>query len=136
MITLGQLGVHSSPPPDIDPHEPRVMWADYKLSTIGGKDCIVVSWDIGSAYTNTIKLQSVKSMDDPNPVWKLDHTLYAEWFPKVVYCNVYGITHDSSPGSALHPSNAAFLGSSGLDGILNRFIVERDILPDDIWTNG
>lgn len=149
-VHLGQLTVVPSLPKNNDLTEPRIIWTNTNLITVNGKEFIELTWDLAPSFTENVNLNGLTSSEDPNPVWRIDHSLDAVWFPKVVYYNIYGISRSSGPRSqpdsaaevsssnpgSLHPSNATFIGTSGLDGVGNRVVLEKNHLNDVVGNDG
>ncbi|KAI0269338.1 glycosyl hydrolase family 85-domain-containing protein [Gloeopeniophorella convolvens] len=64
--------------------------------------------------------------EDPTPLWRVDGSDHA--FPACAYFNIYA-------GVALAgPEQAAFVGTTGLDGRANRFHIDWALLPDAVKT--
>jgi len=135
-FSLGQLAVYPIPPspsvsvgipsvegakftPDILPHP----HAPYAVDPLQG----VVTWDTASTFA-PIDVR-VTDPESTAPAWLLQDTP-AYRFPTFVYFNIYAtplLCHFVN----VDPTQAVFIGTTGLDGRINRFYTERACFPDD-----
>ena len=124
-ILLGQLAVYtapSTPSPHLSLASPRILWADFQHNEDSKSG--VLTWEIAAVFPPISLPAPVPAVDSPTPLWSLDSSDHA--FPSYVYFNLYA-------GTALGgPTQATFIGTTGLDGRANRFYVDWDVLPDNI----
>ena len=124
-ILLGQLAVYlASPtlPPNLSLASPRILWADFQPSQDHNSG--ILTWELGSAYPPIMLPITAPPIDSPIPLWSLDNSKHP--FPLCAYFNIYAGT------SLGGPTQATFIGTTGLDGRANRFYVDWGVLPDVI----
>ncbi|KAG5637429.1 hypothetical protein H0H81_004588 [Sphagnurus paluster] len=117
-IRLGQLNVYSVPPQNTAVYSPSILWADFVAPR-------TLTWEV-SALFPPMSPVSVKSPEDAISAW----TIYPSnnWFPKYMYFNIYVLPHNSGE-TVGQPEEATWLGTTGWDGIKNRFLVVPETLP-------
>jgi mannosyl-glycoprotein endo-beta-N-acetylglucosaminidase len=124
-ILLGQLAVHLALPTpsfNLSLASPRILWADFQSSQDHNSG--ILTWELGSAYPPVTLPASAPPMDSPIPLWSFDNSKHA--FPSCAYFNIHAGT------SLGGPTQATFIGTTGLDGRANRFYVDWGVLPDAI----
>lgn len=127
-LSLGQLAVYPTPPPEsVSIGTPSIIRAKFTptphaASTLEG----VLTWDTASTFA-PIDVQ-VDDEESITPPWLLQDTP-AYRFPTFVYFNIYAMPLDRSAHS--DPASAVFVGTTGLDGRANRFYVEKACFPTD-----
>jgi mannosyl-glycoprotein endo-beta-N-acetylglucosaminidase len=122
-ILVGQLNVFACPPPKATTYQRSIIWADFSpQSKADSSDRLsgVLRWDTAVCLAASAVID-VTLPDDPIPVWTLDSS--DRWFPSYLYFNIYLQVH--SPGGCVAgPDNAAWIGTTGLDGKNNEFVVD------------
>lgn len=124
-ILLSQLVVYLAPPTpsfNLSLASPRILWADFQPSADHNSG--ILTWELGSAYPPVTLPASAPPVDSPIPLWNFDNSKHA--FPSCAYFNIYAGT------SLGGPTQATFIGTTGLDGRANRFYVDWGVLPDAI----
>lgn len=124
-ILLGQLAVYlATPTPtfNLSLASPRILWADFQPSQDHNSG--ILTWELGSAYPPVTLPATAPPQDSPIPLWSFDSSKHP--FPSCAYFNIYA-------GAPLGgPTQATFIGTTGLDGRANRFYVDWGVLPDAI----
>ena len=124
-IFLGQLAVYQAPPtprPHLSPASPRILWADFKPS--GDRKSGLLTWEMAAGFPPISLPASAPTVESPTPLWSVDTSDHA--LPSCAYFNIYA-------GAALAgPTQATFIGTTGLDGRPNRFHVDWGVLPNTI----
>ena len=124
-ILLGQLNVF--PSPTLVQH-PVILWADFERNS--GESSYdrtsgILTWGIAASLSSSTRI-NVTSPEDPEPAWATDSS--GRWFPSFLYFNIYAQRY-SSDGKVGRPDDAAWIGTTGLDGKVNRFVVRQQNLP-------
>jgi mannosyl-glycoprotein endo-beta-N-acetylglucosaminidase len=124
-ILLGQLAVYQAPPtprPYLSLASPRVLWADFKPSE--DRKSGLLTWETAAGFSPISLPASAPTVESPTPLWSVDTSDHV--FPSCAYFNIYA-------GTALAgPTQATFIGTTGLDGRPNRFHVDWGVLPNTI----
>ena len=124
-ILLGQLVVYPALP-TLSPHlslaSPRILWADFQQSEDHNSG--VLTWEISATFPPITLPTTIPPVDSPIPLWNFDKPGRA--FPSCAYFNIYAGTPLGGP------TQATFIGTTGLDGRANRFYVDWGVLPDAI----
>ncbi|KAF8075804.1 glycoside hydrolase family 85 protein [Lyophyllum atratum] len=125
-IHVGQLNVYAVPPPTITPamHSPMILWADFETPTFKGAPGIL-SWEVAASFPPLGDIE-VKSPDEPVSAWTVHPS--NKWFPQYMYFNIYALMHTPNGGVG-QPEDAIWIGTTGLDGVRNRFAVFPQDLP-------
>jgi len=116
---VGQLNVFPIPPPQATRYRPIIFWADFHRPSADptpGRITGILSWDAVVSLA-PLKTVNLTSPDDPIPIWTLD--MSDRWFPSYLYFNIYMQAHPTSG-----PESAIWIGTTGLDGLHNRFAVD------------
>ncbi|EKM58962.1 glycoside hydrolase family 85 protein [Phanerochaete carnosa HHB-10118-sp] len=136
-VTLGALAVHPALTPSGAQADARLIWADFarassppppsSASTAGPvtRFAGVLTWEVGE-HLGPLASITLAGPDDPKPAWPSGARA-----PAFAYFNVYVIPHKGE-GVALRPEDAAFIGTTGLDGRANRFYVDPACLPREL----
>jgi len=118
-ILLGQINVHATPSPTIEPNFPRILWADFstittttnttpiadsrylnKSSNADTPDTTLslttISWTPSTSLSQVGPI-NVNSPDDSNCVWTPEPPLKNQWFPGFLYFNIFA----AEPGAAI-----------------------------------
>ncbi|KAH8115639.1 glycosyl hydrolase family 85-domain-containing protein [Phellopilus nigrolimitatus] len=133
-IQLGQLSAFpKSSPADATPYQSRLLWADCAPSNVS-PSTLVLTWEACVSFTTPAIVRETDVMPEvPRPPWVLDRT--PQWFPCFLYFNIYVQARRPDSNIGLTPSDAArFIGTSGTDGLRNRFSVDREALPEGLRT--
>ena len=121
-ILLGQLAVYQTPPAP-SPHRyvasPRVLWADFGQSE--DRKSGLLTWETAAGFPPISLPVGAPPIESPTPLWSVDTSDYA--FPSCAYFNIY------AGAASKTPTNATFIGTTGLDGRANRFHVDWGVLP-------
>jgi mannosyl-glycoprotein endo-beta-N-acetylglucosaminidase len=120
-VLLGQLNVFPTRPPNALNYQPYILWANFEPSVSKSPESGVsgiLTWDVAVSLAPVTV--GVTSPEDPVPVWEIDGS--DNWFPSFVYFNVY-VQFYSPDGVIEEPESAMWVGTTGLDGRANRFIV-------------
>lgn len=124
-ILLGQVAVYQAPPtprPYLNLASPRILWADFKPSE--DRKSGLLTWETAAGFPTISLPASIPTVESPTPLWTVDTSDHA--FPSCAYFNIYA-------GTALAgPTQATFIGTTGLDGRPNRFHVDWGVLPNTI----
>jgi len=124
-ILLGQLAVYQAPPtphPHLSLASPRILWADFRPSE--DRKSSLLTWETAAGFSPISLPASAPTVENPTPLWSVDTSDHA--FPSCAYFNIYA-------GIALAgPTQATFIGTTGLDGRPNRFHVDWGVLPNTI----
>ena len=118
-VSLGSLAVYASHSLiAVLEHEPKILWADFKKdpSPVAG----TLTWGNGGFFGPSVH-HPPSGPEDPIPLWSLGPPP-----PAFLYFNIYALPHSAN---ALSPDEAVFIGSTGLDGRLERFYVDPACLP-------
>ena len=124
-ILLGQLAVYLASPTlstNLSLASPRILWADFRPSQDHNSG--ILTWELGSVYPPIMLPDTAPPVDSPIPLWSLDNSKHP--FPLCAYFNIYAST------SLGDPTQATFIGTTGLHGRANRFYVDWGVLPDVI----
>jgi mannosyl-glycoprotein endo-beta-N-acetylglucosaminidase len=124
-ILLGQVAVYPAlptPSPHLCLASPRILWADFQHSKDHNSG--VLTWEIAAAFPPISLPATAPAVDSPIPLWSFDNSKHA--FPSCAYYNIYAGT------SLGGPTQATFIGTTGLDGRANRFYVDWGVLPGAI----
>ncbi|KAI0915545.1 hypothetical protein AcV5_003735 [Taiwanofungus camphoratus] len=126
-ILMGALNVHpSQTSSDLSIHQARVLWADFKRFPAPTDSSIlsgILTWDIATSFTPLSNVRISSDPEDPQPIWRLESE-----FPSFAYFNIYVQAH-AEDGTVPHPDTAVFIGTTGLDGMKNRFYIDPPCLP-------
>lgn len=125
-ILLGQLNVYPSTPASSSSDKPQVLWVDFTKSPPTSSLSGVLTWETATSFPALGNI-SINSPEDPISAWKIQPS--NPWFPTYVYFNIFALQHPSDGGAVGPPSEAVWVGTTGLDGIRNRFEVIQDNLP-------
>ncbi len=137
-MQLGQLSIYPTPSTTTVPYASRILWADCELQkstsqpgSATDKYLMVVSWDTSVSFTRNATINPLH-IEDPNPPWVLDRS--PRWYPQFQYFNIYALNRGRASGDATgwRPEDAQFIGTSGLDGIKNKFFVDANALPEHL----
>lgn len=139
VVQLGQLNVKPKLPSNVVTLRPQILWANIEpfdssqrsnphgtQSEINNSPSLSLTWD-ASVSMGSAPILRIISAEDPNPSWILHRT--ESWFPSFVYFNIYGQAYDTRP-AMWNPDDALFIGTTGLDCTGDRFIMEKESLPE------
>lgn len=135
-FSLGQLAVYPSPPPpSVSVGIPSIKWARFTPSALSHPPAPhvadplqgVVTWD--TVFTLAPIDAKVTNPESTAPAWLLQDTA-AYRLPTFVYFNIYA-TPLLGHSVDVDPSEAVFIGTTGLDGRGNGFYTERACFPDN-----
>jgi mannosyl-glycoprotein endo-beta-N-acetylglucosaminidase len=117
MITVSP---NSSVGPGAFTHIPKILWADHTAN--------VLTWEIAAIFDPLTPAAFIpRTDDDPSLIWELAP---ASFFPKFLYFNVW--VERIPLNGVCHPEKAEFVGTTGWDGRMNRFYVDRVMLPEGL----
>ena len=128
-LSLGQLDVFPATPPDAQPHDPLLTWADFLTTSsppsMNGRLSGTLHWDAAVTFAPSTHISDL-SPDDPNPVWKMH--IADDWFRSYLYFNVYMQTFVAG-GHVADPELATWIGTTGLDGQFCEFALDVPLPP-------
>lgn len=109
---------------------PRLFWLDFDKPTNidnGAPEPFVglLKWDTGGYYAESPPRLTSVSPEDPTPAWSTKAPPAS-----FLYFNVYVLALPTPPGEAALPTNASFIGTTGLAGHADRFFVDAACLPE------
>ncbi|PSR70645.1 hypothetical protein PHLCEN_2v13477 [Hermanssonia centrifuga] len=148
-LLLGSLTVYPSLPSTYTstPH-PKLLWANFEKTKTpappSGRVHIMsmprssntkklvgdLIWGIGE-HIDAATAIAIAGPDDPNPAWT-----FAPTSPVLMYFNVYVLAHGNVGADALKPEDAIFVGTTGLKGREERFVVDPAGLPPNVQSPG
>jgi mannosyl-glycoprotein endo-beta-N-acetylglucosaminidase len=119
-LLLGQMNIFPTPSSTIEPNYPRILWADSTPTTITVPDPTPMTKEADKNNSNPPTAQdttqalttitwmpttslsqvgqiTITSPDDPNCAWTPQPPLESQWFPGMLYCNIYA----AEPGAAI-----------------------------------
>ena len=124
-ILLGHLAVYPAlptPTPHLSLASPRILWADFQHGE--DRKSGILTWETAAAFPPISLPATAPAVDSPIPLWSFDNSKHT--LPSCAYFNIYA---GNSIGG---PTQATFMGTTGLDGRPNRFYVDWGVLPDAI----
>jgi len=143
-ILLGQINVHATPSPTIDPNFPRILWAESTTTTtttttVANSDkssnantedttlsLTTISWTPSTSLTQVGPI-NVNSPDDPNCVWTPEPPFKNQWFPGFLYYNIFA----AEPGAAIRALAKVRGGGSPRQHVLKNLSDQPE--PGMIW---
>ena len=130
-LLLGQLNVYPAPPPSTPEFKPRILWAQFSPSESESVDpqtsdqgfAGTLRWETGASFPPLdpeLVGDIIASRDAPISALPLYHP---GWFPGFIYFNVYSLPYAIVDGQNKvgQPEQAAWIGTSGMDGRRNMF---------------
>ncbi|TFK53325.1 hypothetical protein OE88DRAFT_1240919 [Heliocybe sulcata] len=125
-VYLGLLSVTPSPSSSSLKPKLRVLWADFQQAQGSSNDPFAgtLTWEVAAAFP-AVKNIAITSPEDPQPAWTRKDAHI--WKPQFSYFNVYAEIYKTND-AVLGPVSSTFIGSSGLDGQANRFLVDPGTL--------
>lgn len=133
-LQIGQLSVYPTLPVNASPPQPRILWADCEPASSKGQptqSTYTLTWDVSSSFEPVSRIE-LGSVEDPRPPWIIDRS--DNWFPSFAYCNIYAQAPKGTTLalSVLKPEDATFVGTTGFDGVKNRFVLDRQAFPEGL----
>ncbi|KAI0092885.1 glycosyl hydrolase family 85-domain-containing protein [Irpex rosettiformis] len=123
-VMIGSLAIYPSLTSSSVEPVPKLIWADFAPKGRNTPFSGVLTWETGGQHLPLNNI-IISSTEDPFPAWL---TSLAVRFP-FIYFNIYANVRKDGEGDAVQPEDAAFVGTTGLDGRANRFFVDPASLP-------
>lgn len=129
-VLVGQVSITSLLNPEAVVHTPKISWASFKKSKgnpNSNQRAGELRWDVAATFPLLQHIVLV-SPEDPQPAWPTIQTGQPEHSP-FLYFNVFVHAYRRHTGLCGPPETATFVGTTGLDGRLYRFVIEQEMLP-------
>jgi mannosyl-glycoprotein endo-beta-N-acetylglucosaminidase len=125
-ILLGQLNVFPTRPLTVSTYDPYLLWANFERAASPLHSMLgILTWDAAVSLA-PVTAVPVSTPEDPVPVWELD--MSEPRFPSFIYFNIFVQCH-LPDGSVGGPEDATWIGTTGLEGRDNQFVVREQAIP-------